>query len=171
MPTPAQMAADYRYARIAKSHGMQNSLRIAWEARAAGISPALAYAMVEKESGNGRNVFGHDPTNSIPKSWMGTTVTKDKYLYYKSRRPKYGMQGVGPLQLTWYEFQDRADRMGGCWVPKYNIRVGFQTLAGLIRQYGRWDGVRRYNGSGPDAVAYRDSVKRLHDKWHKRLHG
>ena len=33
------------------------------EARRAGLSPPLACALLEKESGRGRNVFGHDPTS------------------------------------------------------------------------------------------------------------
>lgn len=169
MATAREAAADLRYARIAKKYGMQNSLRIAWEARRARVPITLAYAVVEKETGNGRNVFGHDPTSSIPNSWKGTAVTKDKYRYYRSRRSRYGMQGVGPMQLTWYEFQDQADRLGGCWVPKHNIRVGLSRLGQLIRQYGERNGVRRYNGSGYAAIQYEASVRRLRDKWRRRL--
>lgn len=169
MATARERLADARYARIAKKHGLQNSLRALWEARSAGISPALALAMLEQESG-GRNVFGHDPT-----IFRGAgEVTRSKYIAYRTQRRNSGnrlMQGVGPLQLTWWEFQDGADKLGGCWIPKYNLRYGYRRLRSLIRTYGMWDGVRRYNGSGPNAERYRREVKEKYEKWHRRLHG
>ncbi len=169
-PTPAQLRSDLRYARIAKRCGMQNSLRTAWEARAAGVSPSLAFAMVEQESGDGANVFGHD--DSIYRG--AGKITKAKYFAYKRQRGPFGhggMQGVGPLQLTWYSIQDAADSLGGCHLPKHNLRQGFRTLAELIRVYGHADGIRRYNGSGPAADAYSHSVQKREQKWHKRFHG
>jgi soluble lytic murein transglycosylase-like protein len=165
--TDDEFEADQRYASIAKDHGMSNSLRALWEARHYGISPSLALAILEQESG-GDNVFGHDPTIFIGAG----TVTADKYFEYRRQRRASGnrlMQGVGPMQLTWWEFQDGADRLGGCWIPKYNIRYGMKRLADLIDQYGTWEGVERYNGSGPNAEIYRQQVKRKYDAWHDRL--
>lgn len=165
--TQAEYDADQRYASIAASHGLTNSLRALWEARAAGITPALALAMLEQESG-GKNVFGHDPTIFVGAG----QVTKAKYLDYRAKRRASGnrlMQGVGPLQLTWWQFQDDADKLGGAWVVKYNLRYGFRRLSQLIKQHGTWTGVERYNGSGPNAQAYRRSVKDRYDKWHNRL--
>lgn len=167
--TQAEYDADLRYARIAADHGLVNSLRALWEARAAGISPSLALAMLEQESG-GKNVFGHDPTIFVGAG----EVTKAKYLAYRAKRRASGnrlMQGVGPLQLTWWEFQDGADALGGAWVVKYNLRYGYRRLADLIKQNGKGLGVERYNGSGAAAQAYRRSVLAREDKWHKRLHG
>jgi hypothetical protein len=152
-------------ARKAKKYGMQNSLRIVIEAKRAGIPVSLGFALAEQETLNGANIFGHDRT-----IFAGAgTVTKAKYLAYKRRRGRSLMQGVGPLQLTWWETQDAADRLGGCWMPKYNLRVGFSTLAALIRQYGYVKGCQRYNGSGPAAVAYSKSLRARQDKWHRRL--
>lgn len=168
MSTIREKAADMRYAQIAKRYGMQNSLRTLWEARAVGITPSLALAILEQESG-GKNVFGHDPTSSIPAAWKGGKVTRSRYRYYKSRRGRYGMQGVGPMQLTWWEFQDGADRLGGCWRTKYNIRFGMRHLAALIRQHGLWEGVERYNGTGPAAERYRRQVYEKYQRWHRRL--
>lgn len=165
-----EAAADAKYAHIAKKYGMQNSLRAFWEARAAGVSPALAMAMLEQESGDGANVFGHDPTIFVGSG----TVTKAKYLAYKRARIASGnhrMQGVGPLQLTWWSTQDAADKLGGCWIPKYNLRQGYRTLADNIKRYGMWEGVRHYNGSGQASYVYRDRVEDKYAKWHKRLHG
>jgi hypothetical protein len=79
------------------------------------------------------------------------------------------MQGVGPAQLTWYSLQDEADRRGGCWVPEHNIAVAFSHLAQLIRAHGVTDGLARYNGSGPAAVAYSRDVRAKRDAWRRRL--
>lgn len=157
---------DVALARKAKRYGIKNSLRTVLEARRAGLPVSLAFALVEQETDNGANVFGHDPVQSI----RGGPVTKARYLTYRARRRAgFGMQGVGPLQLTWWATQDEADRLGGCWKPAVNLRVGLGTLAGLIRQHGYGDGVRRYNGSGPAAVAYSASVRARAKKWHRRL--
>lgn len=166
--TQAEYDADQRYASIAAKHGLENSLRALWEARHAGINPSLALAVLEQESG-GRNVFGHDPTIYIGAG----TVTKAKYLAYRRARRLSGnrlMQGVGPLQLTWWEYQDGADRLGGCWVVKYNLRYGYGRLAALIRAYGTWEGTRRYNGNGNASYRYKREVQDKQDVWHHRLH-
>ena len=123
------------------------------EATRAGLPLELACALLEKESGGGANVYGHDPSIF---SGAGQ-VTRENYARYKKQRIASGnrkMQGVGPCQLTWWEFQDQADAQGGCWRPRYNMRVGFLHLANLIKRYGQSDGARRYNGSGSAAEAY-----------------
>lgn len=142
---------------------------IAREASRAGLPVSLGYALAEKETTLARNIYGHDPVrNRAPK---GGHVTKKNYLsvYLPDRKRGLGMQGVGPFQLTWFATQDRADALGGCWRPKINARVAFATLAALIKQYGYVDGIRRYNGSGPNAVAYSVAVRGLAVKWHNRL--
>lgn len=148
----------------AKRHGAKYSLRIVLEARRAGIPISLGFALIEQESGF-RNVFGHDPT-----IFRGAgTVTKDKYLAYKKARGRRNMQGVGPAQLTWWEYQDRADHFGGCWQPKHNIRVGFEVLAAHIKRHGRTKGIMRYNGSGEQAALYSQQVLWKMRRWHDRL--
>lgn len=152
----------------ARRHGIVNPL-IAWqESRRQGIGFPLACAILEQESGGGWNIFGHDPT-----IYAGAgRVTRHKYLAYKTERIISGdrlMQGVGPLQLTWWSTQDEADREGGCWRPRINMRIGFRTLAGNIRRYGHWQGIRAYNGSGPNAVRYAWQVTRREQEWVRRL--
>jgi hypothetical protein len=159
---------DLKVAARAKRHGMHHAVKIAQEARAAGIPYDLAYAMAEQESTSARNVFGSDPTIFVGAG----TVTKKKYRAYRTLRRASGnrlMQGVGPLQLTWWEFQDEADSLGGCWRPRINFRVGFRRLRALIKAHGTAEGIRRYNGSGPRAVAYSVSVRQKREKWRKRL--
>src|SRR4051794_39888469 len=99
------------------------------EARRAGLRLPIACAMLEKETGGGHNVFGHDPTIFVG----GGEVTEARYREYKRRRVASGnrlMQGVGPCQLTYYTLQDEADAQGGCWRTEINMRVGFRHLAG-----------------------------------------
>jgi hypothetical protein len=163
------MAADTLIERLRAGGIVHPQVTIA-EAQHAGLRLAVACAMLEKETAGGHNVFGHDPTIFVGAG----KVTKAKYLAYKKQRVASGnkrMQGVGPCQLTWYEFQDEADREGGCWRPEINIRVGFRRLAANIKQYGEADGARRYNGTGPAADAYSADLLRRAALWDQRLAG
>ncbi|HEX2410274.1 MAG TPA: peptidoglycan-binding protein [Solirubrobacteraceae bacterium] len=148
------------------------------EARNAGLDLAFACALLEKESGGGANVFGHDRDRNrnyiFPARDGVVPVTEELYREYKRRRKASGntmMQGVGPTQLTWWEFQDEADREGGCWKPAVNMRVGFRRLASLMRAHGEADGARRYNGSGDAAVAYSADLRAKARAWNARLAG
>jgi hypothetical protein len=148
----------------ARQNGIKLPVRAWREARRAGIEFAALCAFLEKESSGGENVFGHDDSVF---SGAGT-VTKDKYAAYKQERDALlpdgprRMQGVGPMQLTWWEFQDRADELGGCWKPGVNVRAGCEVIAGLRRQgLGWWHVAKRYNGA--DAYA-NDFLEKL-GKW------
>jgi hypothetical protein len=138
----------------------------AGEAHAAHLEVAVLAAVLEQETGGGRNVFGHDPT-----IFRGAgAVTKAKYLAYKTQRDKGGkgkggMQGVGPMQLTYYSYQDEADLLGGCWIPRCNVRVGARSLADAIRRNGLYAALKAYNGSD----AYARQVMARVDRWRKLL--
>jgi hypothetical protein len=182
MSTTKEKRADLRYAAIARQHGMIGSLRLLWECRAAGLSASLGLALREQETGrfDDGNVFGHDPTIFIggfdaKNNRHHPKVTKAAYLEYKRQRGSHGqggMQGVGPLQPTFWSIQDEADRLGGCWKPKYNYRVGFRHLANLI--HAAHGDVRLalaiYNGgaSNPNFV-YASSVLVKRRFWHEAL--
>lgn len=158
-------ARDQTLAEVAKRHGANYSLRIIMEARRAGLPVSLAFALIEQES-RFQNVFGHDA--GMPFAGAGA-VTKAKYLAYKRQRGpsgKGGMQGVGPAQLTYYAFQDRADKLGGAWVARHNIRVAFEDLAAQIKAHGKHAGIRAYNGTGPDAEHYANTVQTREARWH-----
>lgn len=136
------------------------------EARFTGLPLSYGIALIEKESG-GRNVFGNDPVRNPIKRGK---VTRARYMAYKAfRKAGLGMQGVGPGQLTWYELQDEADRLGGCWKPRLNIRVAFTRLHALTKAHGKRDGARRYNGSGAAAEAYAKDFVLRQERWHDRL--
>jgi hypothetical protein len=163
------MAADTLIERLKAGGNVHPRITIA-EAQRAGLRLALACAVLDKETGGGHNVFGHDPTIFVGAG----KVTKAKYTAYKKQRVASGnrhMQGVGAMQLTWYELQDEADREGGCWRPDANMRIGFRHLAALIKSNGEAVGVRMYNGSGKAAEAYSADVLRRAAEWEKRLAG
>lgn len=161
-------------ARRLKKLGIVNPLWTIRAARAAKLPLPLACALLEQETGGGRNVYGHDRDRSGKVIWHGQSgtvpVTRENYRDYLAFRKRTGlMQGVGPLQLTWWSIQDEADERGGCWKPLPNMQVGFSHLATLIRRNGLRLGVRAYNGSGPQADAYADSVLAKTRKWEAAL--
>lgn len=131
------------------------------EATKIGLPVAVLAAVLEQETGGGANVFGHDPTIFVGAG----KVTKDKYLAYKRTRGSHGqggMQGVGPMQLTYYSFQDEADKLGGCWVPRNNVHVGAKLLRDLHKQHGTWHGAfKAFNGS----ESYANQVDQRLKKW------
>jgi len=166
-----QMAhRNWQLASVAKKQGFKNSLRIVMEARRTqkvGIS--LAFAVIEQETTNGANVYGHDDVpNRAPK---GHLVTRRNWLnvYLPDRRRGMGSQGAGPPQLTYFAFQDAADLKGGCWIPKHAIRVAFEHLDHLILIYGKRKALAVYNGGNNPDYHYADQVLEREDKWHLRF--
>jgi hypothetical protein len=137
--------------------GIKMPIRMLVAAHKAAIPPSLAASVLMQETSGGANIFGHDTT-----IFAGAgEVTKSKYLAYKKQRgPKGegGMQGVGPLQLTFFTLQDEADERGGCWKPYVNMLVGYEHLAANIRRGGMHEGVKAYNGSGEKAEKYVNAV-------------
>ena len=151
--------------------GIQRPDDVVAQAAAAGLSLAVACALLEQESGGGHNVWGSDKVETGGAYVKGAPVTREAYLAYRqlAKAGKIGHQGVGPCQLTAEVYQARADALGGGWDPVVNMRVGFGALADLIHAYGLPDGIRRYNGSGPAALAYRDRMLGRIAKWNDRL--
>jgi hypothetical protein len=165
--TPEHQEAAADSSAVASPDASSTSPEVVEEARKAGCDMAttalratrdanipyyVGCAFLQQETGGGQNVFGHDPT-----VFAGAgTVTRAKYLAYKEVRERTGqMQGVGPMQLTWYTYQDRADRLGGAWKPYPNMLVGFRHLAELHRATGSWTAAaHEYNGGGAAAEAY-----------------
>lgn len=148
--------------------GIVNPIWTLIASRKVGLPLSLACAFLDQETGGGHNVFGHDPT-----IFAGAgQVDKTKYLAYRKQRGPRGaggMQGVGPLQLTYFSYQDEADALGGCWKPLANLTVGFRLAAGLVRRNGLRSGVAAYNGSGPAADRYAASVLAREKVWAARL--
>ena len=151
----------------ARRHGAAHILKILWEARRAGLNPALAFALVERES-SFRNCFGNDVV--VAPQVRGGPVTRASYRRYRELRDRgHGAQGVGLTQLTWLSFQEDADRLGGCWKPRVQLRVGFGVLARLMEARGERAGIEAYNGTGPRAERYATELLALSEKWERIL--
>ncbi len=152
-----------------RANGILIPVRMLQATRESGLSVALAASVLIQESGGGQNIFGHDPT-----IFAGAgQVTEAKYAAYHAERVKSGnrlMQGVGPMQLTYWSYQDAADKIGGCWQPLANMRVGYHLLAENVRRDGLRAGVAAYNGSGPAAQRYAETVIQRADFLAGRLH-
>lgn len=170
MAVPRITPADYVKARRLrlKQKGIAYPATTVAEARRAGLELAVACALLVQESGGGRNVFGHDGVDNPVVAAPGKDlyVTRERYqLYKRYRQIGRGSQGVGPTQLTYFALQDEADRLGGCWKPWINMRVGFAHLVANIRKSGLRDGVRLYNGSGPAAERYAERMMQRISDW------
>lgn len=88
---------------VAYNNGIKNPYMVWRASQASGLPFPVLCAVLEKETGGGANIFGHDPTIFVGAG----TVTKAKYLEYKAERDRFApkshqMQGVGPHHvLLW----------------------------------------------------------------------
>lgn len=142
-----------------------SATRIIMEAERAGVLPSDAFALIEGESGF-RNVFGHDGGGM----YAGQRVTAVKArLLLDAVRHGHVSNGVGVTQLTSEGLLEQAMNLGGLHIPRLQARVGFEFLASLQKNYGRREGFRHFNGSGPTAKAYADRMMARSAVWHERL--
>jgi hypothetical protein len=122
--------------------------------RKADIKPQTAAALLNKETGNGKNIFGCD--HGAGRGFCHQNVTEARV---RQLRASGLANGIGPTQLTWPGYVDRANRAGGVWKPFVNMVVGFSIFGELFVDEGRsiWGAAKRYNGA--DAYAT-DFVRR-----------
>ncbi len=138
------------------------------EARRTGLPLAMACVMLMKESGGGHNVYGHDKGTCFSVPGKTVYVTRENYQEYKACVDRGGKRnGVGPTQLTWHGYQTEADRRGGCWDPRINLAVGFETLAGHHKKYGTREAFKRYNGK----PIYADQAMAMLPRWEQTIAG
>jgi len=158
---------------VLEQGGILRAAEVVELATTAGLDLAAAATLLIKESGGGRNVWGSDAVATAGTYVKGAEVTRTVYLAYKAavQAGRAGRQGVGPCQLTYGPFQDRADALGGCWDWRVNVRVGFDILASGIKANGLRAGFRAYNGSGPAAERYADDAMAKYQSWKTRLAG
>ena len=164
---------DEQKVAIARDGGILRPWTVMNLSREIGVPFYGACAYLEQETGGGHNVFGSD--RGKPGLIRGEellavtgnrTVTRDRYLIYKMQRPDLGMQGVGPLQLTWWEVQDEADALGGCWKPTANTEVGLKLIAEFKAEGRTWhETAVRWNGG----EAFGDHNDMLRNDWRERL--
>jgi len=125
---------------------------ISWRAK---VPFYVLCAFLTQESSGGHNLYGHDA--GMPFEGAGP-VTQTNYAQYKTERDSTDpprCQGVGPMQLTWKPYQDRADAAGlrgGCWRAYTNTLTGARILAEIRADVNSWVEVAR-NWSGKDSYA------------------
>lgn len=116
---------------ILKKNGIvDNAETLVSAAKAVGIDLAIAAAFVERES-HGRNVFGSDPGGAFS---GGGVVTEAKYKQFTALvAAGHTSNGVGPLQLTYFEYFPQAERQGlKLWVPYDNMVFGLRLIKGYL---------------------------------------
>lgn len=161
---------------IHKRGGDESLAYVVMEAAHDRLGLPLALGLVQVESGF-RNIYGHDSVQNPIKSPAGghLGVTHENYHRYKQHRDAgEGNQGVGPGQLTAKVFQDRADALGGCWVPKYNLLVAYADLDAMVQAYGRTDGIAAYNTGpggrhGAQGQHYSNIVRTAAAEWYQLI--
>lgn len=114
-------------------------------------------AVLWKETGGGRNIWGGD--DSLYEGHHNLAVTQENYKAYAIERDAgKGAQGCGPVQLTAPSLQLQADDIGGCWNVMCNVLTGTDVLTAYRKEFDddwakvftRWNGQESY---GQDMVA------------------
>jgi tellurite resistance protein len=173
---PGKRPDDARLAAAIERHGGRYAKEIIAASRRTGAPVALLCAIAYHET-NFRNIYGRDrgrrpnPVRS-PDPPKALVVTRENYRrYLKARNSGFDANGVGVMQLTSHSYQDRADKLGGCWRPDVNILVGAEVILEKIRIQGGSlrQGIRAYNGEGEAAEKYADNVLHTMRLWEQRL--
>jgi hypothetical protein len=173
---PGKRPDDARLAAAIERHGGRYAKEIIAASRKTGAPVALLCAIAHHET-TFRNIYGRDrgrrpnPVRS-PDPPKALVVTRENYRrYLKARNSGFDANGVGVMQLTSHSYQDRADKLGGCWRPDVNILVGAQVILEKIQSQGGnlRQGIRAYNGEGEAAEKYADNVLHTMRLWQQRL--
>ena len=154
-------------ARVARANGVPADVAaiVAYAAATQRVSPALAFALVEQESGF-RHIFGHDPGGLFP----GESVTRSRFRTLLAHVKAGGTSnGVGLTQITYGGYLVAHP---GIWRKLANVKLGLALIGASVEGHGKREGLARYNGGpNPPAVSYgyADSVMRLEKKWRGRF--
>jgi hypothetical protein len=143
------------------------------EQQRAGLADlALACALVQQESSEFRNIFGCDGQVMIDQApWCHQEVTEERVQQLLEFVDNGGpSNGVGLTQLTFPPLIELAEGFGGAHIPRFQLRVGFQHLAGLVHSSDLRTGLAVYNG-GPTTpqFGYADQVIGLRTQWQAKL--
>lgn len=162
----AQNTAPWR---ILKAHGVHQPKVVVDEAHRAVLTLEHALAMLECETGiPQRNIFGGDYGSSYAgrPPYYHDAVTPARVTALLAQPLN---NGVGWTQLTYRPFVVEAQQLGGAHIPRYQMRVGFKALAGLITARGERAGFAGYNGTGAAADAYAQRAIGFTNAWRERL--
>jgi hypothetical protein len=161
--TDSLTSRDRELAAWFKREGFLRPLLTVAALRQGNIKPQTAAALLSKETGNGSNIFGadHGPCGDAP-PYCRQNVTERRA---KRLRESEFSNGVGPTQLTFKGYVDRARRAGGEWKPYVNMAAGFTIFRELFdsERNSIWGAAKRYNGRAEyanDFVKRRDAYER-----------
>jgi hypothetical protein len=147
------------------------------EAERADLHVDLACALVEQES-NGRNIFGCDHGNVGDRPpYCHQAATKERVQALRTGGSyRHGMNGIGPVQLTWWEFVEKAEALGGAHIPANNCRVGFTDLVSMldVEGFGYLEALGAYNAGRSNyqlgiTNGYAGAVAAKHRVWKARI--
>src|SRR5215207_8394063 len=158
-----------------EAHSLNYTAAIADAANRTGCYLYLLVAMLEKETGTVRNVFGNDQGGMLAGFPKPVTLGNWEAFRYMVIVKGHTSNGVGPAQLTSPDLlRDCEGRGLRPWIAADNIRFG-ATLLWSYYLKARADGLgvrdsirfagRRYNG----ATAYGEDLLEVALKWKARL--
>jgi len=159
-------SSDQKLAEMVRAAGHDFGPTIIREAKTAKLGLAMAFALVEQESGF-KNIFGCDLGTRDTVPWCHQDVTAERVKALISHVDRGGVSnGVGLTQLTSIDFIKRAEKVGGAHKTDAQCRVGFALLHDLIARHGVRVGLGAYNGGeGNPNLDYADGVLALRAKW------
>lgn len=147
------------------------------EAKRADLHVDLAAALVEQESG-GYNIFGADygDVGDRPPFYRQPVTQARVQALRTGGSYRHGMNGVGLTQLTWWEFVEKAEKLGGAHLSAIQCRVGFTDLVSMLDHegFGYLEALGAYNaGRGNYQIGidngYAGSVAAKHRVWKQRI--
>jgi hypothetical protein len=122
-----------------------------------------------EQEGGGKNVLGCD-AGAIE---CNKPVTRAAILRLIAHYQKTKISnGVGPMQITWFPFIQKAENMGGAHILRNSMTVGAQHLNDLLNRYHYLNALEMYN-DGREALdpsnPYEVKFAAKHVEWRKRL--
>lgn len=127
-----------------------------------------ACALLEKETGGGANVWGHDPGGVF--CGLPGVVTEQLFVAFlwEIRHNGRRSNGVGPTQITYAGHFDVMEKRGlRPWIPMDNMIYGFELLRSEWESHSHdWVAAgTAYNG----AAAYGVDLEKRVQLWRDRL--
>ncbi len=126
-----------------------------------GLAIPRAVALRDQESA-GTNVFGGDwgDVGDRP-PYYHQHVTKERVQLLRARGTyRHGMNGIGEIQLTWWEFVEMAENLGGAHLRRPQFTVGFGLLATYLEKYPALEAYGAYNAGETNRRDVMDSYSR-----------
>lgn len=127
-----------------------------------------------EQEGGGKNVHGCDAA-SLERD-CNKPVSKASVQRLIDHYQKTGVSnGIGPMQITWFPFIQKAENMGGAHILRNSMTVGANYLNDLLNRYGYLNALEAYNDGNPrfndPNNPYEVQFAAKHVAWRERLRG